>query len=367
MKLVSVTIANNREDVIGDMVRSVAPLVDEVIILDTGITDNTLKVARKVCAEAWQSRPGGRMRVKKFPWVNDFSAARNAALGAASSVGADWALMVDTDEVLHLVPPRSEARYVRNTLEAFDVSIPHLFIRERDGTYMQPRFFRLPAKGKFSGPTHEAYGPSDPHTVLDGVTFSGKTKTAEQMREKLERDLAILEQHTEENPTAPRWWYYLGATYSSLGMHLDAIQAFSQCSALKGWDEESAVACFRAGVCWMELGQPDRAVEVCAEGLARHAGCGELAWLAADASYRLKKYAQAIYWAEIAIQLGCYSGIGATVPRISFRSLVGLYDGPYDVLRWAYKQLGRHREQEKAEISYQIAKRCREQVTSGSK
>ena len=58
--------------------------VDELVVLDTGSRDATVALARSAGA-----------RVGRFKWVDDFSAARNAALEFAD---ADWNVVVDADE-----------------------------------------------------------------------------------------------------------------------------------------------------------------------------------------------------------------------------------------------------------------------------
>jgi glycosyltransferase involved in cell wall biosynthesis len=58
--------------------------VDELVVLDTGSADATIALARSAGA-----------RVGRFTWVDDFSAARNAALELAD---ADWNVIVDADE-----------------------------------------------------------------------------------------------------------------------------------------------------------------------------------------------------------------------------------------------------------------------------
>jgi tetratricopeptide (TPR) repeat protein len=65
---------------------SAQPLVDEIIVVDTGSTDTSADIARVFGA-----------RVYGFPWVDDFSAARNFGLSKASG---DWILVLDADEVI---------------------------------------------------------------------------------------------------------------------------------------------------------------------------------------------------------------------------------------------------------------------------
>lgn len=63
---------------------SARPWVDEMIVLDTGSVDATIEIARRAGA-----------RVERFTWVDDFAAARNAALALCD---ADWRLVLDADE-----------------------------------------------------------------------------------------------------------------------------------------------------------------------------------------------------------------------------------------------------------------------------
>jgi uncharacterized SAM-dependent methyltransferase len=62
----------------------------------------------------------------------------------------------------------------------------------------------------------------------------------------------------------------------------------------------------------------------------------------------------------MAIANGLFQGSGAQFERISFRHLPGLYEGPFDVLRWAYKALGNEKAAAEALRDYERAKRVRE-------
>lgn len=66
--------------------QSVRGLVDEVIVVDTGSTDETVQIARREGAQ-----------VIHFPWVNDFAAARNEGLRRCTG---DWVLILDADETI---------------------------------------------------------------------------------------------------------------------------------------------------------------------------------------------------------------------------------------------------------------------------
>lgn len=83
-KVALVMIARNEAARIVRALASVAPCVDELVVLDTGSTDATVALARSAGA-----------RVGHFDWCDDFAAARNAALKLADT---DWAVVVDADE-----------------------------------------------------------------------------------------------------------------------------------------------------------------------------------------------------------------------------------------------------------------------------
>jgi glycosyltransferase involved in cell wall biosynthesis len=61
-------------------------LVEEIVVVDTGSTDATREVARRLGA-----------RVFDFPWCDSFAAARNETLRHAQG---DWVLWLDADDRL---------------------------------------------------------------------------------------------------------------------------------------------------------------------------------------------------------------------------------------------------------------------------
>ena len=341
MKLISLTLTGNNEALIGDAIQSVVGWVDQCLVIDTGVTDRSLEVARRVAGDKYVER--------KFPWVRDFSAARNFALDAAHELGADWAINVDTDERIEL---RGEE--LRQLCEKAPEGVLMMF----DGThtYAKERVFRLPIRVRYTGPTHEAYEAFKVGAkTLEKARFVELPKTPEEYRRKFERDVDILSEFTGKHPDSARYFYYLGDSLQNLGRQEEAVVAYRRCAALRGWNEESAWACYRCAEALLQLKRPRDAIDECAAGLARHAGIAELAWLAGFAAWQLGDAEQCVFWALMAVPMGQYKGNFKLARRISFRNPAALYEGPYDLLRFALRRLGDAAGADEAERHYQQA------------
>ena len=79
-------IAKNETAHLALCLKSLKPLVDEIVLVDTGSSDRTRDLARVFGA-----------RVFDYPWNGDFSKARNASLQQARGA---WVLVMDADEVI---------------------------------------------------------------------------------------------------------------------------------------------------------------------------------------------------------------------------------------------------------------------------
>ena len=79
-------IMKNEAKRLGRCLDSVKGLVDEILIVDTGSTDESINIARSYGAKVMSS-----------PWCDDFAYSRNVGLKAASM---NWILIMDPDEVM---------------------------------------------------------------------------------------------------------------------------------------------------------------------------------------------------------------------------------------------------------------------------
>ena len=195
--------------------RSVQDFVDEMVVVDTGSTDETVALAQACGA-----------RIEHLEWPGDFAPARNAAL---EHVKGDWVLVLDADEQL-----RTEAIPKLKALMAQpDVLVINL-LRHELGAAMAPysnvsRLFRRHPRIQWSKPYHSMIDESvaalmcdepqwriancaEPALLHDGYRpelLSGTDK-AERLRQSMERWL-------EEQPGDPYACAKLGALEVSEG------------------------------------------------------------------------------------------------------------------------------------------------------
>ncbi len=80
-----VIVAQDEERTIGRVIEAAKPIVDEVIVIDSGSTDSTIAIARELGAH-----------VQHQDWLG-FAGQKNFAIDLAKS---DWILSLDADEIL---------------------------------------------------------------------------------------------------------------------------------------------------------------------------------------------------------------------------------------------------------------------------
>jgi glycosyltransferase involved in cell wall biosynthesis len=143
IQLSATLIVKNEERVLGDCLRSIAGIADEVVVVDTGSTDRTRHIARNLGA-----------RLFDFPWTGDFSAARNHALERARG---EWILYIDADETVRACDPaRLRAQLSDPSRVAYRVL---LHVRPTVTPYLEMRLFRNDPLIRFRGVMHETIWP----------------------------------------------------------------------------------------------------------------------------------------------------------------------------------------------------------------
>lgn len=220
---------------------SVLPHVKAVAILDTGSTDDTIKIIERLCNDA-----GIWLTVGETTFEN-FSQARNEAfsLAQANNVCNAWcqfALLVDADMELVVDNPHS--------LMLLDANAPSYDMMQKGGavSYANRRIVNLSwPRAPYVGVTHE-YADVPSAGMIKGASFIDHADGSNR-KDKYPRDAALLEAALKEDPNNGRYLYYLGNTYRDWGRYDLAIEAYQKRIALGGWDEETHSAMMHLAGC----------------------------------------------------------------------------------------------------------------------
>lgn len=200
-------IVKDEEKCIRRCLNSVKDKVDEIIIVDTGSSDETVSIAKEYGANIFF-----------FEWEDDFAAARNFSISKAQS---DYILILDADEFLDessnlLLDPSSEGKdfYIVN------------FKNYMDGGYVSKhQSIRLFRNNKFiyEGKIHEHLNIADFENLTNDFTgfiihHDGYKNEVITQKNKFERNLKLLENEVKNNPT--------GYNLFNLGTHFKAEKDF---------------------------------------------------------------------------------------------------------------------------------------------
>ncbi len=212
-------IVKNEEKFLAGCLDSVKDVVDEIVIVDTGSTDNTLPIAESFNA-----------RIFKYEWNNDFAAARNFALDKSSG---NWILYLDADERLlpESIPELKKIK--RNAADcAFFCTIYNEDeVNKRPSLMSYPRVFPNRKLIRFEGKVHEQIEPALLKNNLSikrsriKIVHFGYSDSKNKLRQKAERNLKIL--LTEYNITPSSYTaYQIAQTYGILEQKQDAEKYF---------------------------------------------------------------------------------------------------------------------------------------------
>lgn len=182
----------------------------ELVLVDTGSTDNTLQIARKYTKNIFH-----------FEWIGDFSAARNFSLSCASS---DWILVLDCDEYILDLDTQGFDAMIRQYPDCVGMLSRrnHYAQNGTDSVYTDDveRFFNK-KKFHYEAIIHEQV------RAINGTDFMriaiplmvdhcGYNGTAEDLEKKAERNNELLLKMLEENPDDPYLYFQLGQSYNML-------------------------------------------------------------------------------------------------------------------------------------------------------
>lgn len=201
-------------------------LVSEQVVVDTGSTDRTMEIARKMGAIVYE-----------FPWKDDFSAAKNFAI---SKTKYEWVAFLDADE--YLAPDDKEK--VRNYIKllqdtAAESLLTSLVNLDNQGNVMsvstQNRIFKRHLR--YEGRIHEHLISTKNrlHQMADvtkDVTIYHTGYGTREENRKSGRNLRLILLELEDYPDSYEMWGYLGQEYMAREDWDQAESALRKAAAL---------------------------------------------------------------------------------------------------------------------------------------
>lgn len=212
VKISVCVITKNEASCIGRCLQSIKQIANEMIVVDTGSSDDTLNIAQKYGAKTFF-----------YKWCDDFSAARNYALNKAKG---DWIIFLDADEYIVEAKPNSvrttiQKLHPNRQVDALRCPMIHL-----EGSGGQPRstnatirIFRHLKTIYYAGLIHESIVRPGQKSVRVAnvdkqvltVYHTGYTK--ETINEKIRRNTRMLEKEAEQGIVREFTYCYLSSAY----------------------------------------------------------------------------------------------------------------------------------------------------------
>jgi glycosyltransferase involved in cell wall biosynthesis len=203
-------IVRDEEPRIAECLQSIAPHVDEMVVVDTGSTDRTREIARDCGA-----------RVFDFPWTDSFAEARNQSLAQARG---DWIFWMDADDVISPQVGQELRRLIRRHPQrdfAFQIQV---HIPPGPGEFSETivdhvKLFPNRPDLRFEHRIHEQILPAIHRAGLEvrfsdlWVTHRNYDRSKEGQERKRQRDFRLLKLDLRDRPNHPFVLFNLAMTH----------------------------------------------------------------------------------------------------------------------------------------------------------
>lgn len=312
-------IVKNEEMHIARCLNSIAELVEEIIIVDTGSTDQTVEIVSNYTS-----------KIYSYLWNDDFSEARNYSFSKASM---DYCMWMDADDILE----EAEKDKFLQLKQSLSPDTDIVMMKYNTGfdeagrpsfSYFRERWIRNCLQYRWIGAVHEVIPPNG-SIIYSDIAISHKKMNAGDPN----RNLKIYQKMLADGKTLePRQQYYYGRELYYHKQYEKAISVFEQfLRSPEGWIENKIEACSICANCYSHIGQEQSALVTLLRSMSFDLPRAELCCDIGKYFLEHENYYNAIYWYETALntQKNEYSG-GFVLPDcydyIPFLQLCVCYD-----------------------------------------
>ena len=213
-------IVKNEEDNLKKCLDAISKYEFEIVIVDTGSTDNTVEIARSYTDKVYH-----------YKWCNDFSSARNYSIEQATN---DYVLVLDADEIVQNINMKELLRSLdRNKVGRLERH--NIYIRNGEKNNYRERVNRLFDKRyyHYEGRIHEQIVAYDKHNydtynipVL--INHIGYEDGEIVRKDKITRNIDLLLEELNVNGDDPYILFQLGKSFYMKEDYEEAIRYFEK-------------------------------------------------------------------------------------------------------------------------------------------
>lgn len=260
-----------------DCLLSVKDLVNEIIIVDTGSSDDTVPIAKGLGAQVFT-----------YPWDGSFSRARNFSMEQAEY---EWILLLDADERVVEKDKGEILDFIRTTdLDGAHFKVYNFVGKNDSRQYTLHNALRLVRNNKiyfFKGDIHEQITSVDGRPLPGrfaiteiGISHLGYLDSVVAKKEKRQRNLPLLLEELARKPDDPFTLFNLGNEYMAQKDYHKALELFNQARLYCQHHEAYAPhLLFRSAMCSYSLGKYSDAITTLGQGLKIFPDCTDMEFL----------------------------------------------------------------------------------------
>lgn len=283
-------IVKNEEKVLARCLDSIKDAVDEIIIADTGSNDRTKETAQKYTDKIYD-----------FEWTDDFSAARNFSFSKATS---DYIMWLDADDIITAENCQRliELKKQLDTTDAVMMKYNTAFDENGNPvfSYYRERIVKKSANPVWKGRVHETISFCGSVLYSDIAINHKSVKTI-----YTTRNLDIYEkQIADGSALQARDKFYYGRELYYHKKYQKAINTLHNfLNDDGGWSENKIEACKILSYCFSETGELENAAKILFQSFIYDTPRAEICCAAGNVFMQMGRYAQAVYWYELALTI----------------------------------------------------------------
>lgn len=292
MKLCLTMIVKNESQTLARALGGIKTVADEIVIVDTGSTDNTVEIAREFTD-----------KVFSFPWKDDFSAARNYAI---SKVTTDYWMWLDADDVVPEETAQSIMRLKhKKSLSADIIMLPYVTATDENGKptflYYRERILKHSPQNLFKGAVHEAVELSGQIITLSSPIIHAKPSDRNSGTRNLDIYKGML---AKGHALSPRERYYYARELFFNDKKSEAAKEFARfINDDEGFAANKADACLLLSKCYKAMGDGKSAMQAALYRFAFAEPDGEGCCNVASLFFERGDYKSAAQWYSLALKL----------------------------------------------------------------